>query len=206
MKKCYIVGAGELHGSFVPEMGDLVIAADGGYDRLISLGIAPSLVVGDLDSVKDTPEGVEIIRHKVEKDETDMHLAYLEGASRGYEEFEIYGGTGGREDHTFANYCLLYYIRQHGGRAKLIGKNTVSTVIINEEIELFGTEGATFSVFAFGKDAKDVSVLGAKYEARGADLSMSFPLGVSNSHLSGKARVSVGDGALLIISEIQQST
>ena len=76
MKKCYIVGAGELFGSFTPVDGDLVIAADGGYDNLLSLGITPSVIIGDLDSVRaDLPRGIELIRHKVEKDETDAHLA-----------------------------------------------------------------------------------------------------------------------------------
>ena len=119
MKTCYIVGAGDFSQSFTPDKDDLVIAADGGYDHLFGKGIRCDLVVGDLDSIKALPSSVETVRHKVEKDETDMHLCYIEGARRGYERFKIYGGCGGRDDHTFANYCLLLYIREHGGRAEL---------------------------------------------------------------------------------------
>ena len=105
---CYIVGAGELHSLPSPTEGDLVIAADGGLDALASGGITPAVVVGDLDSLSGrVPEGVEILRHPVEKDETDSHLSYLEGAKRGYTRFSLYGCTGGRDDHTFANYSLL---------------------------------------------------------------------------------------------------
>jgi len=201
-KTCYIVGAGDFFGEISPLENDLVIAADGGYDHLLKRGITPHLLIGDLDSLISPLPSCEIIRHKIEKDETDMHLAYLEGARRGYDAFEIYGGTGGREDHTFANYCLLYYIRNHGGRATLIGRGTRATVIKDESITLRGRSGASLSVFAFGGHAENVCIAGAKYSARGATLTPDFPLGVSNSFLNAPVTVSVGRGALLIISEI----
>ena len=96
MNICYIVGAGELYGSPSPEEGDFVIAADGGLDALRSLGIRCDLLVGDMDSVSAVDYSGEIIRHPVEKDETDMHLAYLEGVKRGYDKFVLFGCVGGR--------------------------------------------------------------------------------------------------------------
>ena len=132
MSICYIVGAGEFYGSFKPSEDDLVIAADGGYLTLTKLGIRCDVLIGDMDSLKKIPDGVEILRHRVEKDETDMHLAYLEGRRRGYSEFMLYGGVGGRPDHTFANYCLLSYIKENGGSAKLIDNGYIAYVIKNE--------------------------------------------------------------------------
>ena len=79
MKTCYIIGAGNCSVKPKPSEGDLVIAADGGYDTLYNFGMKPDLLVGDLDSIDAVPRGVEIIRHPIKKDETDMHLAYLEG-------------------------------------------------------------------------------------------------------------------------------
>ena len=115
MGVCYIVGAGDFHGSFTPAKDDLVIAADGGYLALMERGIRCDILLGDMDSLSELGvassdcKAPEILKFPVEKDETDTHLAYLEGARRGYTEFYIYGGTGGREDHTFANYSLLLY-------------------------------------------------------------------------------------------------
>ncbi len=202
MNKCYLVGAGDFFGMPTPDGGDLVIAADGGYNHLISHGLRCDLLIGDLDSLVGGPPEIELIRHPVKKDMTDMYLAYLEGVRRGYTEFEIYGASGGREDHTLANYSLLLYAREQGNSAALYSKNACARVIKNESVIITGTCGKTLSVFAFGKDALGVDIIGAEYEALGVNLSMSFPLGVSNSFKDEPVTISVRDGALLIISEI----
>ena len=138
----------------------------------------------------------------MEKDETDTHLAYLEGAKRGYTAFRVYGGVGGREDHTFANYSLLLYAKNRGHSMTLVGDGYESFVIKNESVTLSGRPGATLSVFAFGGSASGVNILGAKYEARDVTLHPEFPLGVSNSFLRGEVWLSVKDGALLVMREV----
>ena len=202
MKTCYIVGAGEFYGSFSPKADDLVIAADGGYNSLCERGIRCDLLIGDMDSIAKIPSEVETIRHKVQKDETDMHLAYLEGARRGCSDFAIYGGVGGRPDHTFANYCLLSYIREHGERAKLYDKTSVVYAIRNEKVKLCASEGKTVSVFAFGNKAHGVSVRGLYYTLEGGTLTPDFSLGVSNHTVGTEAEIEVTDGTLLIFEEI----
>lgn len=203
MKRCFIVGAGDFYGKIEPDKDDLVIAADGGFDTLIAQNVRCDVLVGDLDSI--TPEAnwgkTELIKYKKEKDETDMFLSYLEGTKRGYSDFYIYGGTGGREDHTFANYCLLLYIREHGGRAKLYSKNAVAEVIKNETVTIHGIKGNYVSVFALGSSATGVSIKGLKYECNAISLHPAFPLGVSNEFLDKEATIGVEDGALLIIKE-----
>ena len=227
MGACYIVGAGDFHGSFTPEDGDLVIAADGGYLELKKRGIRCDILLGDMDSLSElgeSPESLglvksastsfgtcerakssehtpEILKFKVEKDETDTHLAYVEGARRGYKTFYIYGGTGGREDHTFANYSLLLYGKNRGNSITLVGKSREFFVIKNESISLIRERGKDLSVFAFGGAAHGVTVKGAKYEAENVTLTSDFPLGVSNSFLDGEVTVSVADGALLLMVE-----
>ena len=202
MAVCYIVGAGE--GAKLPkiEKNDLVIAADGGYDTLCEQNVLPNLLIGDLDSIKNVPTGVEILRFKSEKDETDMHLSALEAIKRGYREILIYGGTGGRADHSFANYSLLLFLAKRGISARLVGLRDVALVIENGEITLPHTEcGKYFSVFAFGGKASGVSIKNAKYEIESAELSPEFPLGVSNEFRDTPPIVSVKNGAILIIFE-----
>ena len=201
MSICYIVGAGEFYGSFSPKADDLVIAADGGYDTLRALGITPDLILGDMDSVSADAAGIERLVYPVRKDETDSFLAYREGVRRGYSEFSLYGCTGGREDHTFANYALLVYARERGHKMALIGKSSDTFAMINESVTISGEPLSHLSVFAFGGDARGVSVRGAEYEADRVTLTSSFPLGVSNRFSGGEVRVSVENGKLLVMTE-----
>ena len=201
MSICYIVGAGEFYGRFTRGAGDLVIAADGGYDTLKALGVSPDLILGDMDSLKGTAPNIESLVFPVRKDETDSFLAYREGVRRGYTEFKLYGCVGGREDHTFANYSLLLYAKERGHEMTLVSKCTDAFVLKNESITLSGTPYSHLSLFAFGGEARRVSVHGAEYEAEGITLTPSYPLGVSNRFCKSEVKIEVKDGTLLVMIE-----
>ena len=81
---CYIVGSrppGEI--ALARGRAALVIAADGGLRHLEAQGLTADLIVGDFDSLGRVPEGDNILRHPVEKDDTDMLLAVRTGLDRG---------------------------------------------------------------------------------------------------------------------------
>ncbi len=198
---CYIVGAGDFTTHFTPTDSDLVIAADGGYDSLTKAGIRCDLLIGDLDSITEVPTGVEIIRYPVKKDETDMMLAYLAGAERGYADFEIHGATGGRQDHTFANYCLLLYMSERGHRGSILCDTGATLLLKNGSIEIAGECGKHFSAFAFGGEAVGVTIRGLEYECEGVTLTPEFPLAVSNRFIGKVGYIEVKRGALLLMIE-----
>lgn len=199
MKICYIVGAGDFAYPFIPKEDELVIAADGGYDSLKNHGIRCDAVVGDLDSAKEVPENVKILRYKKEKDETDMLLAVNYGASLGYTEFRIYGATGGRQDHTFANYSLLFHLKKQGLNAKIVSEGALVSPVFEESVKIYGKKGALFSVFAFGNVADGVSIFGARYTLENARLDPFFPLGISNEIVEKEVEISVKSGAVLLM-------
>lgn len=202
MTTCYIVGAGSSKVEFTPDASDFVIAADGGYDTLRALHIRCDLLVGDMDSIKDVPENIDVVRHPVRKNETDMHLAYLEGRDIGYDRFVILGAVGGRADHTFANYSLLLKIANDGCDGMIIHDTGTARVIKNRKICLSGEkEGDHLSVFAIGGVARGVSIKGAEYECTHLTLTPDFPMGVSNSFVGKDTVIGVEDGALLILTE-----
>ena len=205
MKRCIIVGAGELYGNICYSDGDLLLAADGGYDKIRDLGFLPDALIGDLDSVKKYKVSFseKVLRHSTKKDDTDMRLCYEYGKEQGCDTFYIYGGTGGREDHTFANYCLLLEAKNEGNNVYLMGNGWKVYCIKNEEIKLYRREGKRVSVFAFGGEARGVTIKGLEYEAENITLSESYPLGVSNSYAYDVyPTVSVTSGSLLIFEEL----
>ena len=110
---CYIVGAGDNSGTnFTKKENDFVIAADGGFEKIHQLGIEPDLVIGDFDSLGYVPVGDNVEKHKVMKNETDMMICVKTALHKGFNNIVIFGGTGGRIDHTFANIQTLLYASQ----------------------------------------------------------------------------------------------
>lgn len=208
---CVIFGAGE---TYSPRKkfadGDLIIAADGGYTAAALSGLEPSVIIGDFDSAA-MPENAaaHIVKLNRDKDETDMLAAVKLGIRRGYKSFVLYGGVGGRLDHTFANISVLCYLNAFGARGYLIDRDSVCTVITDDEFVLPPSARGTVSCFAYGGEAFGVDIKGLSYTLENARLTPEFPIGVSNATAnSGKiiefaekkkrASVSVKSGSLLI--------
>ena len=200
VKTCYLVGAGEVSALPTLSQDDLLIAVDGGLHACTAQGLSPSLLVGDLDSFGDAPlPNIPICRFPVKKDETDTYLAYLEGVKRGYSHFEIYGGLGGRADHTIANLQLLRRIAGEGRSAALVGKDTRMLAFSNCTTTLKTRAGQSLGVFALSEICEGVSIAGAAYELENGTLKNDFPLGVSNTALGERVTLSVKKGILLAV-------
>lgn len=197
-KICYIVGAYNFREDICPDENDYVIAADGGYRALSDKGIVPDAVMGDFDSLGYIPQHSNIIRHPSEKDDTDMALALDCGYKLGYRNFLIFGGTGGRLDHTLANLQTLLGFRRKGCECYLIGEGSIITAIENEKISFSGNEKGYVSLFAADGQAENVTITNLKYPLKNATLYPDIALAVSNEFIEKKATVS-STGALFIL-------
>ena len=199
-KICYIIGAGDNHGlDFVVTDGDYVIAADGGLASLQACGVDPDLVIGDFDSLGYTPLHHNVISLSCNKDHTDTFEAIQAGIAKGYKTFHIYGGTGGRFDHTYANIQTLAYLSQMGNAGYLVGKDYVITAITNGGISFPACCDGYVSVFAYSNEADWVSIQGLKYELDNHRLTSTMPMGVSNEFVGVESVIAVVDGTLIIV-------
>ena len=202
MKTCYIFGALDTEViDFNPSENDLIIAADGGYNTLKKLNIKPDLVVGDFDSLGKIPENENIIKHPVKKDDTDTLLAIKIGLEKGYKRFSVYGAIGGRLDHTVATIQSASYVAENGGTAYINDGNRTVTAIKNSTIKFTSDAKGYISIFALSGVAKGVTIKGLLYELKDAEITPSFPIGVSNEFLNKDSEISVNDGVLTIIFE-----
>lgn len=199
-KICYIVGGGECRKIEI-ENNSFVIAADGGLRHLEAAGIKADIIMGDFDSLGYVPEGENVIRFPKEKDDTDISIGVKEGLKRGFRVFVIFGGTGGRPDHTYANYQLLSFIAENGGRGFLCGEAYTASVIKDSFIEFEVGSHGLVSVFSVSEKSEGITLQGLKYSLENAELSSNFPLGVSNEFTGEKARISVKKGSILVMWE-----
>ena len=136
---CWIVGAGEFTPrDFQPAEGDFVIAADGGLKPLLSLGVKPDLLLGDLDSLGSfpLPDDVPLEKHPVEKDDTDTGIALAQGYALGYRHFALYGCSGGRADHLLANFQSMGRWSKAGAYIRLAAADYDAYAITNTTLTL----------------------------------------------------------------------
>jgi len=199
--RCFIFGAGEFKGTGFPcpSVNDLVIAADGGLAYAESMGINPSVVLGDFDSLGRAPAGdYETLTFPPEKDYTDLMLAAEEGFNRGARTFYLLGATGGRMDHTLANIQVVVNLTRRGCKVYLIGNDYWISAVHNGKIELASSLKGYFSLYSFSEYCKGVSVKGAKYQVEDFNLRQDDPRAISNEFTGEACSVSVEDGTLLL--------
>lgn len=206
--KCIVIGAGDLTiGEIGVEEDDFVIAVDGGLGYCGVLGLEPDLLLGDFDSVtEEEAKAVEvleqqiperILRLPVEKDDTDMLAALKEGLKRGYRDFRIYAGTGGRFDHTLANIQCLLYLKNRGAVGYLVDGSGMMLVVKNESVQFKKGVDGYLSLFSLAEESRGVCIKGMKYELENAVISNEFPIGISNEFINKEATISVEDGCLV---------
>ena len=206
---CYIIASMKTTYQIDRKPDDFVIAADGGYAQ--EFGCRPDAVIGDFDSLGYVPAGESVQVYPKQKDDTDMMLAVKLGLEKGYREFVLLGGIGGRFDHMMANVQTLAYL--HANEADGVLKSAERDIYFIGAKKADNTSDAvgklTFpaqtmgilSVFSYGEKARKVTILGAEYELQEATLTDAFPLGVSNSFCGKEVTISVGEGRLLIVHE-----
>ena len=201
--RCFIFAALPTEGLIeAPGEGDLVIAADKGYDVALSLGVVPDLVVGDFDSRGEAPAGADVVRLNVRKDDTDTEHAVQLALERGYRDFVIYGAVGGQLDHTQGNIAVAELIADRGGRAVLYGGGSALSVVRDGALRLPLMKSGRVSVFSLRDVSHGVTISGLSYEVENIDLPRATTLGVGNAFIGKSARIAVNDGTLLVVWEM----
>ena len=135
----------------------------------------------------------------VEKDDTDMLAAIKLGLSEGYRSFRIYGGMGGRIEHTIANIQCLLYLKEHDAVGYLMDGTGMILVAKEEEISFQDSLEGYMSLFSMG-DKATVTIENMKYLLKEQEVTNSFPIGISNEFVLGeKGKVTVHEGSVMMI-------
>ncbi len=193
--RCVCVGGGDFASQkFQTRQDDLVIGVDKGYEYIRDQRV--DMVVGDFDSLGYAPAHPNIIKLDVRKDFTDMWVACESGREKGCSEFVLYGGLGGRLDHTLANLQLAYHLAEEGCKVTFV--DVAQTILVtNSDLELVGKAGKTISIFA--KDQATITLTGFDYPAQNFTLKDNFPMGVSNVATAEIAKIQVHSGTIVVV-------
>ena len=184
-----------------PQEDDLILAADAGLLTAKALGAVPQILLGEFDSLgePDVPEGTELIRVPVEKNDTDTQRAVRVALERGAKEIVIVGGLEGRVDHTLSSLAILEDLNARHVPASLTnGKNRVRFVR-NSGALIARSQFRFLSLIAADPVVKGVTVEGCKYPLKNAKLSRLNQYAVSNEITGNCALVEIRRGGVWLI-------
>ncbi len=195
---CYVIGAGELYPAVWSPRWGTGSSPPKGLPGSEALGLQADLVVGT-STLWGRGRPPDVMTLPPGKDDTDMAVALEVGVKRGYRTFRLYGGTGGRIDHTLANLQCLTWLSRRGCRGELYGENWTAAAVTDGALTFDASHRGYVSVFCQGDRAEGVTLRGLKYPLDGATLTPDVTLGVSNEFTGAESSIAVRTGTLLVV-------
>ena len=193
----------------VARQADLVVAADGGARYALDAGVVPELVVGDMDSLGEDlareveRRGASLERHGVRKDKMDGHLAVLAARERGATAADLLCAFGGKFGALFAVPHILLAAERIGLRCTVVAHWGRMFVVEAGSRTVEGVPQDSVSIFPLSGPSTGVTLEGLGYPLEDARLEPGDTLGFHNELIGREARVSVSDGALLVVHDTE---
>lgn len=188
------------------EQDSIWIGVDRGVLTLLSQGIEPYMAFGDFDSV--TVEELAFINEKIntvrtfkpEKDEPDMELALNWAIQQKPEKIQLFGGTGGRLDHFFANVQLLLQTTVDQTPIVMINRQNVMFVKRPGEYQLQKLKEKKYiSFIPISSSVENLTLKGFKYPLSNRHIPQHSTLCISNELIDDYGNFSFTEGILLVI-------
>lgn len=186
---------------------EVVLGVDGGTNHLEALGLEPTHILGDFDSI----ENIEVYKKKFkeaewivypsEKDYTDSELAFETAKTLGCNEIVVIGAFGGRLDHMLGTILLLN--RYSDGvdiemidllnQVKLIQGPLIYPLIKESFLYKY------ISLVPISAQVTGIYLDGFRYPLNNATIKLGETIGISNEILEDTAAITLSSGKLLLI-------
>lgn len=184
---------------------DLVYAVDRGLHHLDRMGISPSLVIGDFDSLDPRLlkkySSTKTIQLQKDKDITDLEAAIFEALKLNPSEIVGYGCFGGRIDHEIANLILL---AKYETFLRFESK-TQTCFVKSRDFTLRVKKSQTLSFFPFLSNVTHLSTSGLKWDLENQTLSDQF-VSISNICSEEVIEFRFNSGKLLVVLIAKEET
>ncbi len=178
---------------------DGVVAADGGANHLARIGVRPTAVVGDLDSIRAGVRewiGADRMVVRIDQDFTDLHktLAYAVDELH-VRRALILAATGGCQDHALEALGVVARWAQRRS-IELVDDNCRIVPLLGRRV--FATwPGQVVSLLPWGR-CEGVSTTGLHWGLAGEPLDLMERTGVSNRAVGRRVVIEVASGTLLV--------
>ncbi len=173
-----------------------IVCCDGAFHSLRKLGILPTVIVGDGDSLSQ--EDIRNFAHLYVPDKSteynDLTKAFHICRKNCWKEVVVLGATGLREDHALANLSILMNLEE-GFHVVAVSNYGVFTPIARTTI-FDSFEGQPVSVFSFTPET-EITFKGLQYPVQNRQFKH-FWEGSLNVSLGEYFTVSFDDGKLLV--------
>jgi thiamine pyrophosphokinase len=182
---------------------DLIIAIDGGLQRCFELKLCPHLVIGDFDSLDPSllskiPDGCDILKFPVAKDETDTQLAVQYCLEQGVMEIVICNDLTGRFDHALALVQNLMQAHRNGITATLVSDKQIVS-LIDGAVEYNYPVGTLISLLSLSPESVFSNSTGLKYCMDSVSLYNWQSRGISNEVIESRQSITLHSGLVLVI-------
>ena len=176
---------------------DLFIAVDGGLNHCVYLGITPTWLIGDMDSLDQSlcdkfPMMQKLVFPK-DKDYTDTELALNFLIKKAPKSITLFAAFGHRIDHSLGNIFLL---SRFPDKVFLETEREILCVI-KKSLELNTIPGQIISLIPLNGPVEGIFTEGLKWELSNKRLDKDF-LGISNQAIAYKIRITANSGDLLV--------
>ncbi|MCM3569107.1 thiamine diphosphokinase [Neobacillus mesonae] len=183
------------------------VGVDRGVFHLLKRNIKPDIAFGDFDSVSREEltyieeEVKELKRYHPIKDETDMELALNWALMEKPDTIRLFGATGGRLDHLFANVQLLIQPLKAGQKTDIFLIDRYNEIFLRAPgtYTIKKTEEKYISFVPLTLDVSNLTLEGFKYPLKDRHISLGSTLCISNELISECGTFSFSEGILIVI-------
>ncbi|MEX0680156.1 MAG: thiamine diphosphokinase [Balneolales bacterium] len=177
------------------------IAADGGGNIAVRLGIPPDTVIGDLDSFyPDESYSGEVILDK-NQETNDLEKALVLAHAKRADRVDILAATGKRLDHTLKNLSVLQQFFSTFDRIAMYDDYLYSC-ILPHDFSITLPEKHPVSLFPLSGKVDGIITDGLKYPLNNEFLENGQRDGSSNETLDGFIRIRHRSGTLLFMTAL----
>lgn len=184
---------------------DYVLCADGGSNHAFSLGLTPSEIIGDLDSIskvnleKAKDLSIPITEHSTDKEFSDLELAMLKAIELGAKRVTIFAASGGRTDHLLCNYLLLTSKTAMMSEFRIFdGELYIELLCSRQNIQRSTSKGAQVSIIPLSKIVTGVQTENLKWSLKNDTLQRGHTRSLSNEASASHFSISIEEGEALI--------